>query len=184
MYNLNYINASWGILPFILILWLQPTVFFLGSWFIIQPISILIALVWKHKFLGYFFPNLTHSTFCCWVFCQKCSLPPLPGPASWVGDLCSHTGPILRRASHLVYCSSSPILSLNLCSVSEVWWDNRIYAWAEETCATYIQCSLLPHSHVAFVIPCEQRTPLDPWCVRARRDSKCVQSKHLISTAE
>lgn len=90
------------ILPFILILWFQHHVLWECSWWIVEPMAILIALFSKHQSHGWVFSLVTHSAYVLSeAFTQECA------PSSFTRA--SFPGTTLRRASILglmLPCSS------------------------------------------------------------------------------
>lgn len=72
------------------------------------------------------------------------------------------------------------ILSLSLCFVSEVGWDNGACVCADERGTGCVSAFLLPPSQVVFAMPPELPIPVDSWCMGIQG----VQGKCVTSTTE
>lgn len=90
-------------------------------------------------------------------------------------------GPIFRRAPHVFQCSAVAIfkflisLSLNLCFISEVQWNNGSWTWAQETCTIClsIPCLAPPFAFV-MTMSIEFQCTHDMW------EFSEIQSKYRV----
>lgn len=111
-----------------------------------------------------------------------------PGPASWVCDLCSHTGPHAQKGLMLALMLCSCHLEIRKrfylgTGVLEVKSEGTM---EQKGCVPYVCPQLflaVPFAHL-FMLSQEHRIPVDPQCVGVHWDSKQVQDKHFMSPNE
>lgn len=90
---------------------------------------------------------------------HRTSGQPQAGSASWVCDLCSSAGYWAQKDSMLGLMLCYPILTFLIIFELGFWslMAQRNVVRIEGTCSMHVCCSLPVCSHMAFVIPYEQR---------------------------